>query len=84
MIHTLKNFCVGSIFILYNSSYYLTRPYQNVIDLVILSKCDLFFLDAVVEGLRDVEHDTYYFQCLKSVSVFHRKSELRRKFAAVP
>lgn len=32
MIHTLLNLCVDSIFALWNCIYYLTRSYQNVIN----------------------------------------------------
>lgn len=59
MIHSLLNLCADSIFALCNCLYYLTWPYQNVINLIIISKCAFF--DAVAEGLISTvgaEYDT--------------------------
>lgn len=46
MIHTLLNLCVDSIFALCNCLYYLTRSYQNVINVYHFN-----FFYSVVKGL---------------------------------
>lgn len=68
MIHTLLNLCVGSVFALYDCLYYLMWPYQNVVHLIIISKCAFLMLLLNAFALL-VHQPTFFSHCLWKLKI---------------